>query len=60
MVLAFFSEDFYKANKDKTQNNDKQMKHMMDSFEAQKEGKLTKKEINKEEWNKNEFRIRNK
>ena len=43
MVLAFFSEDFYKANKDKTENNDKQMKHMMDSFEAQKEGKMTRK-----------------
>ena len=46
MVLAFFSEDFYKANKDKTENNVKQMKHMMYSFEAQKEGKMTKKEIN--------------
>ena len=57
MVLAFFSEDFYKANRDKTENNDKQMKHMMDSFEAQKEGK---KEINREEWNQNELRIRTK
>ena len=33
---------------------------MMGSFEAQKEGKLTRKEINREEWNKNELRIRNK
>ena len=41
MVLAFFLEDFYKANKDKTENNDKQMKYMMNSFEAQKEGKMT-------------------
>ena len=56
MVLAFFSEDFYKANKDKTENNDKQMKYMMDSFEAQKENDK-KKEINKEEWNENELRI---
>ena len=43
MVLAFFSEDFYKANKDKTENNNKQMKYTMDSFEAQKEGKMTRK-----------------
>ena len=56
MVLAFFSEDFYKANKDKTENNDKQMKYMMNSFEAQKENDK-KKEINKEEWNENELRI---
>ena len=42
MVLAF-SEDFYKANKDKTENNDKQVKYMMNSFEAQKEGKMTRK-----------------
>ena len=56
MVLAFFSEDFFKANKDKTENNDKQMKYMMNSFEAQKENDK-KKEINKEEWNENELRI---
>ena len=37
MVLAFFLEDFEKASRDKTENNDMQMKHMMDSFEAQKE-----------------------
>ena len=60
MVLAFFSEDFYKASKDKTENNDTQIKHIMNSCEAQKEGKLTKKEINEEKWNKNELRIRNK
>ena len=59
MVLAFFSEDFYKANKDKTENNDKQMKYMMNSFEAQKENDK-KKEINKEEWNENELRVRTK
>ena len=51
---------FFKANKDITENKDKQMKHMMYSFEAQKEEKMTKKEINKEEWNENELRIRNK
>jgi len=66
MVLAFLSEDFQKASRDKTEYNDLQMKHMMDSFEAQKErkrqkGKKMKKngtkmnlkwEINKREENK--------
>ena len=36
MVLAFFSEDFQKVSKDKTENNDMQMKHTMVSFEAHK------------------------
>ena len=36
------------------------MKHMMNSFEAQKKGKMRKKDINKEEWNANELRIRTK
>ena len=44
MVLAFFSEHFQKASRDKTEYNDMQMKHMMDSFEAQKERKMAKKE----------------
>ena len=35
------------------------MKHTMVSFEAQKK-KMAKKEINKEKWNKNELKIRNK
>ena len=49
MVLSFFSEDLPKASRDKTKNNNIQMKLMMaDSFEAQKERKMTKREINKE------------
>ena len=59
MVLAFFSEDFQKASRDKTEINDLQMKHTMVSFEAQKK-KMAKKEINQEKWNKNELKIRNK
>ena len=65
-VLAFFSEDFQKASRDKTEYNDLQMKHMMGLFDAQKErkgkkGKKKKKngtemnlkwEINKREENK--------
>ena len=43
MVLAFFSEHFQKSSRDKTEYNDMQMKHMMDSFEAQKEKKNGKK-----------------
>ena len=35
MVLAFFSENLLKANRDKSKNNNMQMKHLMDSFEAQ-------------------------
>ena len=35
------------------------MKHAMVSFEAQKK-KTAKKEINREKWNKNELKIRNK
>ena len=57
--MAFFSEDFQKVSKDKTENNDMQMKHAMVSFEAQKK-KMAKKEINQEKWNKNELKIRNK
>ena len=42
-VLSFFSEDLQKASRDKTENNDMQMKHLMaDSFEAQKEKKTAK------------------
>ena len=38
-----------------------QMKHIMDSFDAQKERKMAKKEKkNEEKWNKNELKIRNK
>ena len=51
MVLAFFSEHFQKASRDKTEYNDMQMKHMMDSFEAQKERKMAKKE---KKWSKME------
>ena len=59
MVLAFFSEDFQKASRDKTEINDLQMKHTMVSFEVQKK-KKAKKEINQEKWSKNELKIRNK
>ena len=59
MVLAFFSEDFQKASRDKTEIIDLQMKHTMVSFEAQKK-KMAKKEINQEKWSKNELKIRNK
>ena len=59
MVLTFFSENFQKATRDKTENNDLQMKHAMVSFEAQKK-KMAKKETNEEKWNKNELKIRNK
>ena len=49
MVLSFFSEDLQKASGDKTENNDMQMKHLMaDSFEARKERKTAKREINEE------------
>ena len=37
-----------------------QMKHTMVSFEAQKQRKMAKKEINIEKWNKNKLKIRNK
>ena len=43
MVLALFSEDLQKASSDKTENNNLQMKHMMDSFETQKKRKMRKK-----------------
>ena len=59
MILAFFSEDFQKASRDKTEINDLQMKHTMVSFEAQKK-KKAKKEINQEKWSKNGLKIRNK
>ena len=59
MVLAFFSEDFQKASRDKTEINDLQMKHTMVSFEVQKK-KKAKKEINQEKWSKNGLKIRNK
>ena len=59
MVLAFLSEGLPKASRDKTENNIMQMKHLKDSFEAQKE-KMAIKEINEEKWNKNELKIRNK
>ena len=39
MVFAFFSEDFEKVSRDKTENND-----MMDSFEAREKRKMAKKE----------------
>ena len=41
-VLAFFSEDFQKVSRDKTEYNDLQMKHMMGLFDAQKERKRQK------------------
>ena len=36
-----------------------QIKCMMDSFDAQKERKMAKKEKNEEKWNKNELKIGN-
>ena len=51
-VLAFFSEDFQKASRDKTEYNDLQMKHMMGLFDAQKERKRQKRKKNEEKWNK--------
>ena len=60
MVLSFFSEDLQKASRDKTKNNKMQMRNTMDSFEAQKERKTAKKEINEENGTKNELKIRNK
>ena len=47
-VLAFLSEDFQNASKDKTEYNDLQMKHIMGLFDAQKERKRQKrKKMNK-------------
>ena len=45
MVLSFFSENLLKASRDKSKNNNMQMKHLMDSFEAQ--GKKNDKKGNK-------------
>ena len=59
-VLAFFSEDFQKASRDKTEYNDLQMKHMMGLFDAEKERKRQKRKKNEEEWNKNELKMGNK
>ena len=42
MVLTVFSEDLQKAGRDKTENNNIQMKHMIDSFEARKKKKAKK------------------
>ena len=50
MVLTVFSEDLQKASRDKTENNNIQMKHMIDSFEVQKKKKAKK--VNK--WGKME------
>ena len=44
MVFAFFSED---SSRDKNENNDMQMKHMMDSFEAQNERIMAKRKETK-------------
>ena len=44
MVLAFFSED---SSRDKNENNDMQMKHMMNSFEAQNERIMAKRKETK-------------
>ena len=43
MVLTVFSEDLQKASRDETENNNLQMKQMMDSFETQKKRKMRKK-----------------
>ena len=61
MVFSFFSEDLQQASRDKTKNNNMQMKHLMaDSFEAQKERKRQKRKINEENGTKMNLKIRNK
>ena len=42
MVLTVFSDDLQKASRDKTENNNIQMKHMIDSFKVQKKKKAKK------------------
>ena len=42
------TKDVQKASGDKFKNNNMQMKHLMDSFEAQRETKMAKKKINEE------------
>ena len=42
MILSFFSDDLQKSSGDKIKNNNMQVKHMMDSFEAQQERKESK------------------
>ena len=53
MVLTVFSEYLPKASRDKTKNNNLQMKHMIDSFETQK--KKNAKKVNK--WGKMEQKM---
>ena len=43
MVLALLSEGLPKASRDETENNNIQMKYMMDSFEEEKKRKMAKK-----------------
>ena len=43
MVSAFLSEDLPKASRAKTENNNMQIKPMMDSFEVQKKRKMAEK-----------------
>ena len=57
MVLSFFSEDLQKASRDKSKNNNMQMKLLIDSFEAQgkknvKKGHKWRKMEQKRTWNK--------
>ena len=59
-VLAFFSEDFQKASRDKTEYNDLEMKHMMGLFDAQKKRKRQKRKKKEQKWNKNELKMGNK
>ena len=42
MILALFSEDLQKASKDKTENNNLQMKHMIDSKKRKRKEKCQK------------------
>lgn len=43
MALALLSEGLPKASRDETENNNIQVKHMMDSFEEEKKRKMAKK-----------------
>ena len=46
--LSVLLGGFTKASEDKIKNNNMQMKHLMDSFEAQRERKMAKKKIDEE------------
>ena len=53
MVLSFFSEDLQKASRDKSKNNNMQMKLLIDSFEAQGKKNVKKGQMKKNGTKKN-------